>query len=97
MRNDILTEKIIGCCFKVHSELGPGFNETIYHNALCLSFAKEKLNYETEKEFIVSFLGKKAGKFRVDLVVENKVIVELKSVSAAIVISIATAFLSKSF
>lgn len=78
---DILTEKIIGCCFKVHTELGPGFNEKIYHNALILSFEKENLEYQTEKSFNVSYSGNSVGSFKADLVVEDKVIVELKALS----------------
>ena len=50
---DPLTERIIGCCFKVHKELGPGFNEKIYHNALKLSFDQEGLRYQAEKELKV--------------------------------------------
>lgn len=81
---DPLTERIIGYCFKVHSELGPGFNEKIYHNALKLLFEKEGLQYETEKEFKVVYLDKLVGKFRADLVVGDKVIVELKSLTGNI-------------
>jgi GxxExxY protein len=79
-----ITERIIGCCFGVHRELGPGFNETIYHNALKLIFDKQKLRYETEKEFEVSYLNRKIGSFRADMVVEGKVIVELKSLAGDI-------------
>ncbi len=70
MERDPLTERIIGCCFAVHSYLGPGFNEKIYHQALKLAFEKEGLKYKTEKEYQVSFMDKPVGKFRVDLVVE---------------------------
>jgi len=82
--NDILTEKIIGCCFKVHSELGPGFVERIYANALHHQLASENLSFVAEKEFNVSFKDQFVGKFRCDLFVENKVIVELKSVTGFI-------------
>jgi hypothetical protein len=44
-----LTKHIIGCCFKVHKYLEPGFNEEVYHNALKLLFDKEGLRYESEK------------------------------------------------
>ncbi len=85
MKNsDKLTERIIGCCFKVHRELGPGFNEKIYHNALKALFDEEGLHYRTEKEFEVSYLNKKLGSFRADLVVEDEVIVEIKSLSGNI-------------
>jgi GxxExxY protein len=79
--NDLLTEKVIGCCFKIHSELGPGFNEKIYHNALKCLFNKEKIRYLSEKEFDVIYLDIKLGNFRVDFLIEDKVIIELKSVT----------------
>lgn len=55
VNRDPLTERIIGCCFKVHNELGPGFNERVYHNALKLAFEQEGLQYQTEKELKVFF------------------------------------------
>ena len=79
---DPLTEKIIACCFKVHSELGPGFNEKIYHNALSLVLKEKGLKYETEREFIVYFQDKKVGSLKLDLIVEGRVIVEVKSLAA---------------
>ena len=58
---DPVTEKIIGCCFKVHSYLGPGFNEKIYHNALKFALKKAGLKYETEKHFSVLYEKKEGG------------------------------------
>ncbi len=85
MKNkDLLTERIIACCYKIHSELGPGFNEKIYHAALKVAFDKEELKHETEKSFEVYYNSKKVGKFIVDLIVENKIIVEIKSVTGNI-------------
>ncbi len=81
---DPLTEQIIACCYRVHSELGAGFKEKIYHTALKLAFNQEGLNYETEKRFQVCYQGKKVGELIVDLVVENKVIVEVKAVTGNI-------------
>lgn len=78
---DLLTEKIIGCCFEVHKELGPGFIEKIYAKALQQQLRLEGLNIEVEKEFNVLFKGEFVGKFRCDLFVDGKVIVELKSVT----------------
>ena len=77
---DILTEKIIGICFKVHSTLGPGFPERVYHNAIVLLLRKEGIQFESEKEFDVIFENKKVGIFRCDLFIENKLLLELKSV-----------------
>ena len=76
---DPLTEKIIGCCYKVHNELGAGFTERIYHNALMMLLQEDEIAVQTEKEFEVRFRNRKIGKFRCDLVVEEQVIVELKS------------------
>ena len=73
---DPLTEKIIACCFKVHSKLSAGFNEKIYHNALKLALKEADLEYQTEKEFTVLFQDKKIGSLRLDLIVEEKVIIE---------------------
>ena len=81
---DQLTERVIGCCFGAHRQLGPGFGERIYHNALKLQFDQEGLGYQTEKEFEVFYLNKKIGTFRVDLVVEDQVIIEIKSVAGNI-------------
>jgi GxxExxY protein len=78
---DPLTAKIIGGCYQVHRELGPGFIERIYLNALKVALKKLELDYEEEKEFSVSFQQEKVGKFRTDLVIENKVILELKAVA----------------
>ncbi len=78
---DPLTEKMIACAYKVHSELGPGFNEKIYHNALKFALKEEGLNYETEKEYKVTYHNKQVGILKVDLVVEDKVIVEVKAIT----------------
>jgi len=79
--NDPLTERIISCCFKVHSELGPGFSEKVYHTSLTVMLAKEGLRYETEKRYPVIFQNHKVGQLIVDLLVEDKVIVEVKAVT----------------
>jgi len=78
---DPLTEKVIACAYKVHSELGPGFNEGIYHNALKLALEEDGLRFQTEKSFSVSFRGKYIGKLRLDLVIEDKVIIEVKALA----------------
>lgn len=82
--NDPLAEKIIGCCFKIHSEFGPGFAERIYHNALKILLEEKGLKYQTEKDFKINFHEKKIGSLRLDLVIENKVIVENNSLSGNI-------------
>ena len=77
---DPLTERIIGCCFEVHTTLGPGFREQVYHNALKLALKQEGLKYETEQTFDVHYSNEVVGTYRADLVIESKVIVEIKAV-----------------
>lgn len=81
---DPLTERIIACAYKVHSELGPGFNEGIYHNALKIALEEDGLRFQTEKSFHVSFQGKHVGRLRLDLIVEDKVIIEVKALTSNI-------------
>ena len=79
-QRDKLTDTIIQAIIRVHQTLGPGFLETIYRHALLLELRRLNLVVETEKEVIVYFHGEEVGRHRLDLVVENKVIVELKTV-----------------
>ena len=78
---DELTGKIIGFCYEVHNQLGPGFLEKIYVNALKIKLKQGGIKYEAEKEFNVTFEKIIVGKFRCDLFVEENVIVELKEVT----------------
>jgi GxxExxY protein len=79
-RREDLTEKIINACINVHKELGPGFLESIYHNALKTELKKLKLVFESEKEIKVFYHGVEVGIHKLDLLVESEVIVELKTV-----------------
>ena len=78
-----LTYNIIGCAYKVHSALGPGLLESSYE--ACLAYELRKLNYsiETQKALPVIYEEIKldAG-YRIDVLVENKVLLELKSVES---------------
>jgi GxxExxY protein len=80
-KHDPLTEKIIGCCFEVHRLLGAGFNEKVYSNALQHQLKLQNLSFVAEKEFNVFYKEQFVGNFRCDILVENTVIVELKSVT----------------
>lgn len=81
---DPLTEKVIACAYKVHSELGPGFNEKIYHNALKFALAEAKLSYAIEKQYKVVYQDKPVGNLKLDLIVEDEVIVEVKALTGDI-------------
>ena len=75
-----LTEKIIQAIIRVHQTLGPGFLERIYHNALVVELSKQVLHVESEKQIDVYYEEELVGTHRLDLLVENQVIVELKTV-----------------
>ena len=75
-----LTDRIIKACIDVHKELGPGFLESIYHNALKIELKRQHLNFESEKEVRVEYNGVEVGIHRVDLFVEGEIVVELKTV-----------------
>jgi GxxExxY protein len=79
-KSDALTESIIGGIIRVHSTLGPGFVESIYRRALLLDLSRAGLGVEPEREVDVFYLGERVGWHRMDLIVERKVVVELKTV-----------------
>jgi GxxExxY protein len=79
-----LTGQIIGAAMEVHRTLGPGFVELIYHRALLHELGLRRLFCETELQVDVCYKNRLIGQHRLDLVVENTVIVELKAVSAII-------------
>jgi GxxExxY protein len=79
-QSDRLTESIIARVIKVHQTLGPGFLESIYKRALILEFARNRIECEVEKEVIVQYEGVEVGRHLLDLLVERRVIVELKAV-----------------
>jgi GxxExxY protein len=73
-----VTRDILSCCFEVMKELGPGFLESVYRNALFIVLRERGLQVEVEQPFQVSFRGTIIGRYSADLVVNNTVIVELK-------------------
>jgi len=74
-----LTHKIIGACFKIYNQLGPGYQEKHYQRALEIEVRDNlKLPYGREKEINLIFEGKTFGKYFVDFIFNNKVPVEIK-------------------
>ncbi len=80
MKHAELTEKIIGVFYDVYNELGRGFLESVYENSLCIALQEAGLSCDQQSVIEVSFRGKLVGDFRADLIVENKVPLELKTV-----------------
>ena len=75
-----ITARIISCAIVVHSTLGPGLLESVYEEALAHEFALRKVRYIKQKEIGLEYKGKDIGKHRIDYLVEDEVIVELKAV-----------------
>lgn len=75
-----ITHQIIGAAYKVYNTLGFGFLESVYQKALIIELSKNNLNVESEKPLKVYYEDNVVGDFFVDLLVENDIIVELKSV-----------------
>jgi len=73
-----LTEKIIGAAMAVHRALGPGLDEKIYENSLCVEFTAQSLAFTQQQQFPVFYRNQNVGKLITDLIVENKVIIETK-------------------
>lgn len=76
-----LTKQIIGCAYKVYNELGFGFLESVYEKALLIEIGKAGLKAESQKSITVYYDDAVVGEFFADVVVENAVIIELKSVT----------------
>jgi len=77
--DDELTEKIIGAAIEVHRHLGPGLLEAIYEEALCYEFTLQHINFQRQVPVDVFYKGQKIAGHRVDILVEQEVIIELKS------------------
>jgi GxxExxY protein len=80
LRYKELTHLIIKSFYEVYNELGGGFLESVYENAMTLVLQQQGLQVETQKEIAVYFRGNLIGNFRADMVVEGKVLLELKAV-----------------
>lgn len=80
MEDEDLTGKIIACAYTVHNSLGAGFLESVYQKSLAIELAKQGLSGMMEKKVPVYYEGELVGNFRADLVVEDRVIVEIKAI-----------------
>ena len=77
-----ITSKILASCFEITNELGSGFLESVYEKALVYSLNQKGLNVKNQYPIRVYFREQEIGEFYADLLVENKVIIELKAVKA---------------
>src|SRR5262245_31425327 len=75
-----LTDRILGCAIEVHRHLGPGLLESIYESAICMEFNTAGLSFTRQVGVPLHYKGTLISEHRPDLVVENRVIVEIKSI-----------------
>ena len=76
-----LTERIIGCAYSVYSSLGSGFLEKVYENALAIKLRKTGLKLEQQSPLKIYFEDELVGEYFADLLVDGKIILELKAVT----------------
>ena len=74
-----LTYKLRGIFFEIYNQLGPGLPEKIYQRAIIQELKTQKISYETEKIIVVKYKNTKVGQQRLDLVIDDKIIIEIKA------------------
>ena len=79
--NEALIERVIGAAIRVHTELGPGFLESLYEEALAIELRALGIQFERQKPVPIFYRAQPIGEHRVDLLVEQSVVVELKAIS----------------
>jgi len=77
-----LSYEIMQITFEVHNQLGPGFVESVYREAVVYELEIRPMPFEREKTIKVVYKGRTVGVHRLDLIIDNKIILELKAVSA---------------
>lgn len=80
---DEVTERIIGAAIEVHMELGPGLLESIYEEALCHEFELQGIQYKRQVQVDMVYKGREIKGLKLDLLVEDEVVVELKAVTTS--------------
>lgn len=76
-----ISERVIGCAFAVSNQLGAGFLEMVYANALAVEFAEQNLSYVREKPLTVTYKARDIGTYYADFLVEGRLVLELKALS----------------
>ena len=80
MKFEELTEKIIGCAFRIYNTMGSGYLESVYEKCFLIELEKNNLHAEAQKPIMVYYQEIEVGNFIADIIVENKIIVEIKAV-----------------
>ena len=84
MKDDDLTQKIIGCAYKVHNALGPGFLEKVYENSLRIELERLGLEVKQQEPINVTYDGQVVGEYYADLWIDGRVVIELKAAQALV-------------
>jgi len=79
-----LVYKIVGCAMAVHNEIAHGFREKTYERALCVEFKHEGLDYAQQSSFPLIYRNQKVDEFVPDLIIEDKIIVDTKTIESII-------------
>lgn len=79
---DEIARAVIGAAIEVHRHLGPGFLESIYEEALGFELARREIPFERQAEICINYKGQLIGRHKVDLLVDDSLIVELKAVDS---------------
>ena len=79
-----LTEKVIGICFDVLNELGAGFLESVYLKSMLIALTEKGIKAQEQVPLKVNFRGKVVGDFCADLLIEGRLVIELKAVKALV-------------
>ncbi len=76
------TYKVIGICMEVHRELGKGFNEVVYGDALEIEFIDGNINYSRETKYAISYKGNiLRHQYKADFIIDDKIVLEIKAIS----------------
>ena len=79
--SETVSQRVIRCAFDVSNTLGAGFLEKVYENALCVELENNGLNFQSQKPIVVNYKGFQVGEYIADIVVEDKLLVELKALA----------------
>jgi GxxExxY protein len=81
LEHEALTQQIIGAAIEVHRRLGPGFIESVYEKALIIELKKRGLSVQDQIEVIITYDGEKVGRHRIDLLIDDTIVVDLKAIN----------------
>jgi GxxExxY protein len=84
-----LAYEVIGAAIAVHRELGPGYTEAVYEEALCVELGVRSIPFERQAPIIITYRGQRVGEGRIDILVDRVLIVELKAVETLLPLHVA--------